>query len=157
MTWTSISNKGDHYVAVINLDHEHRQNKHLMKTNKPFRCRRCLCILVAKQAFADTTLLTACKYNDFNLPNSKSRYQRLPSWATWHARVIVSCGCIGWFGYHQVSQNDVFDAAARSVPTAPRLAPLDTTNYLQGATVKEKQAKMPRQTSPAGINLAADR
>ena len=74
--------QGDHYVVVINLDHEHRQNQHLMKTNKTFRCRKCLCILVAKQVFVDTMLLTACKYNDFNLPHSKSRYQRLLIWDT---------------------------------------------------------------------------
>ncbi len=72
----------DHYVVVLNLGHEHRQSQHLMKTNKPFRRRKCLFILVAKQVFVDTMLLTACKYNDFNQPHSKSRYQRLLSWAT---------------------------------------------------------------------------
>ncbi len=42
-------------------------------------------------------------------------------------------------------------------PLPQTVSSLDTTNYLQGATVQEQQEKLPRQTSPAGINHAADR
>ncbi len=158
MALTSTFNTGGHhYVAVIELDHEHRQNKLLMKTNKPFPCRRCLYIVVTQQVFVDTMVFMASNYNYFNLQHSKSQYKRRLGWATWHASVIVTCGCSGWFGYHKISKHDVFYTAARSNPTPIDREFTGSTNYLQGALVQETLAILPEQTSPSGINHAAHR
>jgi hypothetical protein len=147
-----------HYVAVIHVVREHRQNKHQMKTTRPFRRRRCLCFCVAKQMFVDTMRITSNKCNEFNLPHSKSRYLQLLSSATCNGRVIVSCGCPAMFTYHQVSKHDVFDTSPRSFPT-----PTDRefTRYRKIPTGRHcsttKPTILPRQTSPAGINHAAGR